>query len=139
MSSGWGNTWLSNWEKPPRVPLQCQVYTSIFSKWDGDVGTSFHAKQNNGPSSRLEAGKTGLFLTCGGKLSVPLEWGRVSRETSGVSLSVSRTLLSSKGNLGFLWKHCNVKEPPKVSRGEFFSLRGFVAESFGFLSSCVST
>ena len=69
---------------PPRVPLQCQVDTSIFSKWDGDVSTSFHAKQSNGPSSQLEAGKTGLFLTCGGKLSILLEWGLVSRETSGV-------------------------------------------------------
>ena len=27
-------------------------------------------------SSRVGVGKTGLFLTCGGKLSVPLELGR---------------------------------------------------------------
>ena len=32
-----------------------------------------------------EEEKMTLFLTCGEKLSVPLEWGRVSGETSGVS------------------------------------------------------
>ena len=37
-------------------------------------------KQGNGPSSRDEEGKTGLFLSCGGTLGVPLEcrllcWG----------------------------------------------------------------
>ena len=52
---------------------------------EGDVGIPFHVKQGNQPSFRVEAGKTGLFLTCGGKLSVLLELGQVSLETSGVS------------------------------------------------------
>ena len=39
------------------------------------------AEQGKRPSSPLEAEKTGLFLTCGGKLIVPLEWRRVSLET----------------------------------------------------------
>ena len=39
----------------------------------------------NRASSRVEEGKTGLFLSCDGILSVPLEWGQVSREASGVS------------------------------------------------------
>ena len=55
----------------------------------------------NRASSRVEAGRTGLFLTCGGKRSVPLELGQVSLETSGVLFSMSRTLSSSKGNVGF--------------------------------------
>ena len=43
------------------------------------------AEQGKRPSSPLEAGKTELFLTCGRKLSVPVEYGRVSLENSGVS------------------------------------------------------
>ena len=46
---------------------------------------SFPGEAGNRPSSRIEAGKMGLFLTSGPKLSVPLEWGRLSQETSGVS------------------------------------------------------
>ena len=47
--------------------------------------SSHIAARMNRASSRVEAGKTGLFLTCGGKLSISLELGRVSLETSGVS------------------------------------------------------
>ena len=52
---------------------------------------------------------------------------------------MSRTLSSSKGNVGFLWKRCSVKGPPQACRGEFRNLPGVVAGSLGFLSSCVST
>ena len=72
----WQDTW---------VPLQCQVDTSLQSRCDGDFGIPFQANQGNRSSSRLEEGKTGLFLTCGGKLNDPLEWGRVSGKTSEVS------------------------------------------------------
>ena len=41
---------------------------------DGDVSIPFQAKQGNRTSSRLEAGKTELFLACNWKLIVPLEW-----------------------------------------------------------------
>ena len=51
---------------------------------EGTLGTALGSVQKKRASSRVEAGKTGLFLTCGGKLSVPLELGRVSLETSGV-------------------------------------------------------
>ena len=54
-------------------------------KLEGPLGTPLGSVQRKRASSRVEAGKTGLFLTCGGKLSVPLELGQVSIETSGVS------------------------------------------------------
>ena len=69
----------------PQVPIQGQVDTSLLSRCDGDVGIPFQAKQGNRPSSRLEEGKTVFFLTCGRKLSIPLDWGPVSGETTGVS------------------------------------------------------
>ena len=36
-------------------------------------------KQGNAPSSRDEEGNTGLYLSCGRSLSVPLEWIQVCR------------------------------------------------------------
>ena len=46
------------------------------------AGIPFPMKQGNGPSSRDEEGKTGLFLRCGGTLAVLLEWRRVCPGTS---------------------------------------------------------
>ena len=74
---------LELWQDP-RVPLQFQVETNLLLRGDGDVGIPFQMKQGNRPSSRVEEGKTGLFLSCGGKLSIPFEGGRVSREASEV-------------------------------------------------------
>ena len=51
---------------------------------------------------------------------------------------MSRTLSSSKGNVGFLWKRCGIKGPPHAFRGEFRSLHGGVPGSLAFLPSCVS-
>ena len=42
-------------------------------------------------------------------------------------------------NVGFLWKHCSVKVHTQARRGDFCGLRGVVAGSLGFLSSCMST
>ena len=42
-------------------------------------------------------------------------------------------------NVCFLWKCCRVKGPPQAYSGEFRGLRGIVAGSLGFFSSCVST
>ena len=79
----------------PGFPRHLTVTSGSFSGclWEfrnilelkGTLGTPLRSGQRKRASSRVEAGKTGLFLTCGGKLSVPLEWGRVSLETSGVS------------------------------------------------------
>ena len=39
---------------------------------DRNARNPFPTKQGNGPSSRDEEGKTGVFLSCVGTLSVPL-------------------------------------------------------------------
>ena len=52
---------------------------------EGLLGTPLGLVQRKRASSRVEVGKTGLFLTCGGKLSFPLHLAHVSLETSGVS------------------------------------------------------
>ena len=41
--------------------------------------------------------------------------------------------------MGFLWKCCSVKGPPRAYMGEFCALPGVVAGSLVFLSSSVST
>ena len=51
---------------------------------------------------------------------------------------MSRTLSSSKGNVGFLWESCSVKGPPQACLGEFHSLRGVVVGSLRYLLSCMS-
>ena len=75
---------LELWQDP-RVPLQFQVETDLLVRGDGDVGIPFQMKQGNRPSSRVEEGKTGLFLSCGEKFSIPFKWGQVHREASRVS------------------------------------------------------
>ena len=55
---------LELWQDP-RVPLQFQVETGLLLRGNGDIGIPFQTKQGNRPSSRVEEGKTGLFLSCG--------------------------------------------------------------------------
>ena len=79
----------------PGVPGHVTVTSGSFSGYLREVrnivdlqrplGSPLGSVQRKRASSSVEAGKTGLFLTCGGKLSIPLELGRVSLETSGVS------------------------------------------------------
>ena len=79
----------------PGVPGHVTVTSGSFSGYLREVrnivdlqrplGSPLESVQRKRASSSVEAGKTGLFLTCGGKLSIPLELGRVSLETSGVS------------------------------------------------------
>ena len=96
-------------------------------------------KQGRRPTSQLEEGKTGLFLTCGGKCSVPLECGRVSGKLLEFHKACQVPFRAPRGNVGFLWKRCSIKGPPQACRGEFRGFRGVVARSLGFLSNCVST
>ena len=55
-----------------------------FVELEGPLGTPLGSVQRKRASSRIEVGKTGLFLTRGSKLSIALELGCVSLETSGV-------------------------------------------------------
>ena len=61
------------------VPLEFQGETGLLLRCVGNVGIPLQTMQGNGPSYRDEEGKMGLFLSCGGKLSVFLEWRRVCR------------------------------------------------------------
>ena len=49
---------------------------------------SFSEETGKEPSSQAEKGKTGLLLSCGGTLGVPLKWRRVCRGTSCVATRV---------------------------------------------------
>ena len=66
----------------PGVPLEFQGETGILQRCDGNVRIPLQMKKGNGPSSRDEEGKPGLFLSCGRKLGVSLQWRRVCWGTS---------------------------------------------------------
>ena len=66
----------------PGVPLEFQGETGVLLRCDGNVRIPLQTKQGNGPSSRDEEGKPGLFLSCGRKLGVSHQWRRVCRGTS---------------------------------------------------------
>ena len=84
ISGGWGNQWLSNCDTASVFHTSSSRYQPPLEvRWDVDI--PFQSKQGNRPSSQFEAEKTVHFLICGRNFSVPLEWERVSRETSGVS------------------------------------------------------
>ena len=56
--------------RTPGVPLDFQ---DLLLRCDGKAIIPFPTKQGNGPSTQDEKAKTGLFLSCGGTLEVPLE------------------------------------------------------------------
>ena len=72
----------SNGGLTPGVPLEFQVENGLLLMCGRNVGIPLQTKQETRPSSREEVWKTGLFLSYGVKLSVPLTWGWVSCRTS---------------------------------------------------------
>ena len=54
------------------VRLEFQGETCLLLRCDRNIGIPLQMKQGIGSSSGDEDGKLGLFLSCGGKLSVPL-------------------------------------------------------------------
>ena len=92
-------------------------------------------KQGNGPSSRDEEGKQGLFLSCGWALSVPLEWRRVCWGTSCVASRVSRTLSRLKREGGISLQTPQRKGPNLALKGESPGFSRVSAGNLGFLSS----
>ena len=123
----------------PRVPVQFQLETVLLLSSDGDVGIPFQMKHGNRPSSRVEKREKGssgalarnsAFLSSGnGYLGKLLGFHKRCQ----VPFRVPR------GNVRFLGKHCSVKGPHLVWRGEFRSFCGVVAGSLGFLSSSMGT
>ena len=113
---------LELWQDP-RVPLQVQVETSHNLSCDRDFGIPLQTKQRNRPSSRVEEGKLGLFLSCmGNSAFLSSRYGYVG-ELLELPKGCQVPFRGSRGNVGFLSRCCSRKGP-------HFSLRG---ESPGFL------
>ena len=72
----------SNCGTNPGVRLEFKDETGLLLRCEGNTVIPLQMKQGIGPSSRDEGGKPGLFLSCGGKLGVPLECRRACRGTS---------------------------------------------------------
>ena len=72
----------SNHGTTPGIRLKFQGETGLLLRCDRNIGIPLQTKQGIGPSSRDEEEKPGLFLSCGGKLSVPLECRWVCQGTS---------------------------------------------------------
>ena len=106
---------------------------------NGHIRIPLPTKQRNRHSSRIDVGKTGLFLSCGRKLSFPLKWVRYLRKLLGFHKRFQVPFQVPRGNVGFLGKRCSVKGPHLVWRGEFHGFFGVVLGSLGFLSSCMGT
>ena len=70
------------------------------------------------------------------KLGIPLEWGRVSRELPEMHKGCPVPFCISRGNVGFVSRHCSGKGPHLMLRGESHGFSRVAAESLGFLSSC---
>ena len=85
ISSGRDIGVFSNCDTTPRVPPEFQGETGLLLRCDRIIGIPFQTKQGNGNSSRDAEGKTGLFLSCGWKHRVPLEWKWVYQGTSWVA------------------------------------------------------
>ena len=112
---------LELWQDP-RVPLQFQVETDLLLRGDGDVGIPFQMKQGNRPSSRVEEGKTGLFLSLAGKSEFLLSGDMYPRNLLGFHKGCQVPFQVPRGNMGFLGKRCSIKGPRLAWSGEF---RGF--------------
>ena len=87
---------------------------------DGNAGISFQTNQGNRHSSRDEEGKTGLFLSCGRTLGVPLEWRQVCLGTCLDATMVSRTLSRLKRESGIFletpqWKRASSRIEERIS------------------------
>ena len=72
----------SNGCTTPGVRLEFQGETSLLLRSDRNIRIPLQTKQGIGSSSRDEEGKPGLFLSCSGKLGVPLKQRRVCQGTS---------------------------------------------------------
>ena len=71
----------SNGGTTPGVPLEFQGENGLLLSCGGNGAIPLQTKQWNEPSSQKEW-KTGLFLSYGVQLSVPLTWRRVSQGPS---------------------------------------------------------
>ena len=113
----------------------------------GKVGIPLGSKEGNQRSSREELGNSGLFLSCGGKLGVPLKltailgnlWSCIKgvREPLELQFSGLGPHLALRGQSRVFFLNCirNFGVPLKLQRGPQRTSRVAIVES-GILSSC---
>ena len=101
---------------------------------DGNAGISFQTNQGNRHSSRDEEGKTGLFLSCGRTLGVPLEWRQVCLGTCLDATMVSRTLSRLKRESGISLQTPQWKRASSRIEGRISWFSRVAAANVGFLS-----
>ena len=126
---------LELWQDP-RVPLQVQVETSLHLRCDRDFGIPLQTKQRNRPSSQVEEGKLGLFLSCmGNSVFLLSRYGYVG-ELLELPKGCQVPFRGSRGNVGFLSRRCNGKGPHFSLRGESPGVSRVTAGNLGFHSNC---
>ena len=81
--------------------LEFQGETGLLLRGDGNVRIPFPTKQGNRPSPRVEEGENRLFLSCGVKLGVPLEWTGISGTFLSCIKGVKYPFTFQEGTLGF--------------------------------------
>ena len=77
----------------------------------------------------------GLFLSCGRKLGVPLEWRRVFWELLELHQGGQGTFQGSRKKVGLLSRPCRGKGPHLALRGDSPGFSQVVAVNMGLLSS----
>ena len=116
----------SNGGTTPGVPLEFQGETGLLLMCDENVGIPLQTKQRNRPSSRVEEGKLGLFLSCmGNSAFLSSRYGYVG-ELLELPKGCQVPFRGSRGKVGFLSRRCSGEGPHLALRGEspgFLELR----------------
>ena len=104
---------------------------------DENARIPFPTKQGNGPSSRDEEGKTGLFLSCGGSSVFLSSSDGYIGELIELYQGSQGSFQGSGGKVGFLSRCCSGKRPHHTLSGECADFSRVAAETWG--SSRVTT
>jgi len=78
----------------------------------------------------------GLFLSCGGKLAVPLQWRRVCQELLELPKQCQVPFQGSRGKVEFLSSRCSGKGPNLALMGESPRFSRVASGRLEFLLSC---
>ena len=123
----------------PWCSTRLSIGDRLILRWDGNAGIPFPMKQGNAPSSRDEEGNTGLYLSCGGSLSVPLEWIRVCRGLLELHQAFQGPFRGSRGKVGFLSRCCSRKGPHLTLRAKSPGFYRVAAGNLGFSQITMGT
>ena len=104
---------------------------------DENARIPFPTKQGNGPSSRDEEGKTGLFLSCGGSSVFLSSSDEYIGELPELYQGSQGSFQGSRGKVGFLSRCRSGRRPHHTLSGECADFSRVAAETGG--SSRVTT